>query len=136
MQLGARYDGSPIVAEDGAPPSFDPFVFTPSSVPGGRAPHVWLDAGRGHGSSLFDRMGWGFTLLCFCEMPPAVGALVQAARARAIPLEVMLLQDDDARALYGRDFALLRPDQHIAWRGNALPADPDRLLARATGAAA
>src|SRR5674476_196675 len=41
VQLGARYDGSPMVAENGAPPA-DAFIdYTPSSVPGGRAPHVW-----------------------------------------------------------------------------------------------
>ena len=63
VQLGARYDGSPIVAGDGAPPadSFD--SYTPSGVPGGRAPHVWLDGGRGQGNSLYDRLGTGFTLL-------------------------------------------------------------------------
>ena len=63
VQLGARYDGSPIVAEDGAPPPDDYVNYTPSGVPGGRAPHYWLDQGRGYGSSLFDRLGMGFTLL-------------------------------------------------------------------------
>ena len=62
IQLGARYDASPIVAGDGAaPPSDDPIVYTPSSVPGGRAPHLWL----ADGSSLFDQLGPGFTLLSF-----------------------------------------------------------------------
>ena len=64
VQLGARYDGSPIVAEDGGAPPADDFIdYTPSSVPGGRAPHFWMDEGRGFGSSLFDRLGTGFTLL-------------------------------------------------------------------------
>ena len=63
VQLGARYDGSPIVAEDGAPPADDYLRYTPSGVPGGRAPHYWPGAGRGYGDSLFDRFGKGFTLL-------------------------------------------------------------------------
>ena len=63
VQLGARYDGSPIVAEDGAPPADDYVHYTPSGVPGGRAPHYWPGAGRGYGDSLFDQFGMGFTLL-------------------------------------------------------------------------
>ena len=30
----------------------------------------------------------------------------------------------DARDLYGRDLALMRPDQYVAWRGNAPPPIP------------
>ena len=63
VQLGARYDGSPIVAGDGAPPADSFENYTPTGVPGGRAPHIWLDGGRGTGNSLYDRLGTGFTLL-------------------------------------------------------------------------
>ena len=43
VQLGARYDGSPIIAPDGTePPPDDPAVYVPTACPGGRAPHVWL----------------------------------------------------------------------------------------------
>src|SRR5262249_60488587 len=61
--LGARYDGSPLIVADGPPPANEVETYTPSSVPGGRAPHLWLDAARGTGSSLFDRLGRYFTLL-------------------------------------------------------------------------
>jgi FAD binding domain len=136
VQLGARYDGSAIIVADGAPPADDPITYVPSSVPGGRAPHFWLDQGRGIGSSLYDRLGLGFTLLCLGKEAGDARALVEAARARGIPLAILRIADDEARALYERDFALIRPDQHVAWRGNALPDAPDRLLARVTGAAA
>ena len=67
VQIGGRYDGSPIIVPDGEPPA-DIFpqtydFYVPSGVPGGRAPHLWLDAERVMGSSLFDRFGKGFTLL-------------------------------------------------------------------------
>jgi hypothetical protein len=39
----------------------------------------------------------------------------------------------EGRELYGRDLALIRPDQYIAWRGDVLPDDVDALLARITG---
>jgi 2-polyprenyl-6-methoxyphenol hydroxylase-like FAD-dependent oxidoreductase len=134
VQLGARYDGSAIVVADGAPPADDPVAYRPSSVPGGRAPHFWIDGGRGLGSSLYDRLGVGFTLLCLGRTPPDARALAHAARAAGIPLAILHFPDAEARALYERDFALIRPDQHVAWRGNALPDAPDRLLARVTGA--
>ena len=130
MQLGARYDGSPIVAEDGAPPPDDYDTYTPSGVPGGRAPHYWPGAGRGYGDSLFDQFGTGFTLLRLGGKPADTSSIEAAARQRGVPLKVIDLPQDDARDLYGRDLALIRPDQYVAWRGDAPPADPDRLLAR------
>jgi 2-polyprenyl-6-methoxyphenol hydroxylase-like FAD-dependent oxidoreductase len=134
VQLGARYDGSPIIAADGESPP-DSFVeYRPSGVPGGRAPHYWLDDARLFGSSLFDQLGVGFTLLRLGPRPPAAEALVAEAKARRLPLAVLDLVDSDARELYGRDLVLIRPDQHVAWRGNDLPSDIAGLLTTLTGA--
>ncbi|GGX26825.1 FAD-dependent monooxygenase [Streptomyces noursei] len=136
VQLGARYDGSPIISDEDreGPPADSLTAYTPSGVPGGRAPHVWLNEGRGAGSSLFDRLGPGFTLLRMGGSPPDVDALRNAATARRIPLTVLDVPAPAARDLYGRDLALVRPDQHLAWRGNRPPRDADALLARLTGA--
>ncbi|OLZ51206.1 FAD-dependent monooxygenase [Amycolatopsis keratiniphila] len=132
VQLGARYDGSPIVDDGGTPPADSFGTYTPTSVPGGRAPHLWLDDIRVPGSSLFDRFGVGFTLLRLGpKAPPAVGLRTEAAR-RNIPLKVLDLPDPLARDLYERDLVLIRPDQHVAWRGNGLDR-PDRLLTTVTG---
>jgi hypothetical protein len=135
VQLGGRYDGSPIIVPDGEPPpdrfpeAYD--VYVPSGVPGGRAPHVWLDDARGPGSSLFDRLGRGFTLLRF-DAAIDTTALERAAAARGVPLSVLDVRVAEARGLYGRALALIRPDQYIAWRGDRLPGDCDALLARVT----
>jgi 2-polyprenyl-6-methoxyphenol hydroxylase-like FAD-dependent oxidoreductase len=134
VQLGARYDSSPIIAVDGAPPADDYVRYAPSSVPGGRMPHFWMDGGRGYGSSLFDRMGFCFTLLRLGGKAANTGAIEQAARARNVPLEVLDIPYSDARDLYERDLVLVRPDQYVAWRGNSPPPDPDRLLAQIVGA--
>lgn len=134
VQLGARYDGSPIVAENGAPPADNFIDYTPSSVPGGRAPHVWLDESRGWGSSLFDRLGAGFTLLRLGANPPDASAMTAAAARRNIPVKVLDVPGSDAHDLYSCDLALVRPDQHIAWRGNRVASDPDRLFAQLVGA--
>jgi 2-polyprenyl-6-methoxyphenol hydroxylase-like FAD-dependent oxidoreductase len=134
VQLGARYDGSPIVVPDGAVPA-DNFVrYMPTSTPGGRAPHIWLGQGREAGNSLFDRFGPGFTLLRLGGTAPDSAALEAAAHARAMPFKVLEVADAEARDLYERDLVLVRPDQHVAWRGNRPPADPDRLLAQLVGA--
>jgi hypothetical protein len=136
VQIGGRYDGSPIVVPDGNPPA-DIFpdtydVYTPSGVPGGRAPHLWLDERRVMGSSLFDRFGKGFTLLRF-KGGANTDALERAAQKRNLPLAVVDVGLSEGRELYGRDLALIRPDQIIAWRGDAVPDDPDALLDTVTG---
>ncbi|HEX9837390.1 MAG TPA: FAD-dependent monooxygenase [Alphaproteobacteria bacterium] len=130
VQLGARYDDSPIVVPDGtAPPAFDAVVYRPSACPGGRAPHFWLD---GH-VSLFDRLGRGFTLLRFDGCRADAAPLAHAARACGVPFSVLDVDGDEARDLYERGLALVRPDQHVAWRGDRLPEDCAALIARVTG---
>jgi hypothetical protein len=133
VQLGARYDGSRIVVGDGAPPPDQFATYTPSAVPGGRAPHAWIGTGRGIGDSLYDRLGRGFTLLRFGAAAPDAGAFAAATHELGIPFTQLDIADDDSRALYGRDLVLIRPDQHVAWRGNAMPADAGALLRRLTG---
>ena len=134
VQLGARYDGSPIIAADGAPPADNYVRYSPSSVPGGRMPHFWMDSGRGYGSSLFDRLGFCFTLLRLGGNATDTRAIEVAAHARHMPFEVLDVPHSEARDLYERDLVLVRPDQYVAWRGNALPPDPDRLLTQLIGA--
>lgn len=134
VALGARYDGSPIIdaGHDPAPPdSFE--TYTPSAVPGGRAPHVWLDDVHGPGSSLFDRFGPGFTLLVLGGSPDAAAAFSAAAKAMRIPLRTIHVDDDVVRDIYGRDLVLIRPDQHIAWRGDGIPDLAAEVLALVVG---
>jgi 2-polyprenyl-6-methoxyphenol hydroxylase-like FAD-dependent oxidoreductase len=133
VQLGARYDGSPIVEGDDAPPSDDFANYVPSGIPGGRAPHAWLGAGRGIGDSLFDQLGPDFTLLRIGPHAPDSAAFAAAAKRLGMPLKQLDIADDAIRALYGRDLVLVRPDQHVAWRGNAVPADAGALLRRLSG---
>ena len=80
-------------------------------------------------------LGIGFTLLKFGRKAARTDEIEAAALQRSIPLKVISLYDAGARELYGRDFVLIRPDQYVAWRGNAPPDDADRLLARLTGSA-
>jgi len=136
VQLGARYDDSPLVVRDNEPPA-EHFPETynryyPSSVPGGRAPHLWLDEKRERGSSLYDNLGKGFTLLRL-DQSKDVDRIVKAAETRHIPLRVLDVKVAEARELYDHSLVLVRPDQYIVWRGDAVPDNIDALLARVCG---
>jgi hypothetical protein len=104
----------------------------PSTRPGARAPHAWL----ADGSSTLDLFGDGFTLLRLGERPPDAGPLARAARARHVPLRAVAIADPAIAALYERKLVLVRPDGHVAWRGDALPADPAGIVERMRGATA
>lgn len=133
VSLGARYDGSPlIVPDDTQPPADDANVYQPTACPGGRAPHAWLADGR----SLYDALNFEFTLLRLAADAPPSKQLVTAAGARGIPLVELDLTAADLRELYQANFALIRPDQIVCWRGDHIPFNPDRLLDQVTGHAA
>ena len=104
--------------------------YTPSTVPGCRTPHLW----REDGSSLYDAMGPEFTLLRFDSAVDAA-ALEAAARNRGVPLKVLDIKRPTAAIFYGGGLVLSRPDQHVAWCGDRLPADSLALIDRVRGAA-
>jgi 2-polyprenyl-6-methoxyphenol hydroxylase-like FAD-dependent oxidoreductase len=131
LNFGYFYDASPVIAYDGEQaPSYSMDQFTPSTVPGCRLPHVWLAPGH----SLYDELGEGYTLV---RTDPTVGtqALEDAARQRGVPLKVLDLSAAAAGTVYAHKLVLARPDQHVAWRGDAAPADALALVDRIRGAA-
>jgi hypothetical protein len=131
LNFGTYYDRSPIIAYDGAEhPPYTMNHYTPSTVPGCRTPHLW----RGDGSSLYDAMGPEFTLLRF-DAAVDVTALELAARSRNTPLKVLDVVQPNPAIFYGCALVLSRPDQHVAWRGNRVPADPLALIDHIRGAA-
>lgn len=134
VQLGGRYDHSSIIVADAAPPADNFITYRPTSIPGGRAPHAWLDEEHADGSSLYDRLGSGMTLLRLGRRPPDTSAIASAAHCCGIPLSVVDIDDSDIRDLYDCDLAIIRPDHYVAWRGNAVPADAEALLAQLVGA--
>ena len=128
VTFGVRYDGSPVVCPGGEPPPDEINRYQPSGVPGGRAPHAWLD----DGASLYDRFGMDFTLLEFNSIKHG---FADAAHAMHVPLKTIAIEDKQIKELYGAALALIRPDQHIAWRGDAR-ADAGAVLKRVTGKSA
>lgn len=131
LNFGYYYDASPIIAYDGeTPPPYTMGSFTPSTVPGARAPHLFLRDGR----SLYDALGPGYTLLRF-DRTIDVAPLLAAAERRRVPLASVDIAADEAGNAYAEKLVLVRPDQHIAWRAMVEPDDCDALIARITGAA-
>jgi 2-polyprenyl-6-methoxyphenol hydroxylase-like FAD-dependent oxidoreductase len=130
LNFGTYYDRSPIIAYDGAEhPAYTMDGYTPSTVPGCRTPHFWRD----HGGSIYDAMGPEFTLLRF-DSSIDTAPLEAAALRRALPLTVLAVNASAGRGLYGHRLVLSRPDQHVAWRGDALPPDPLALIDHVRGA--
>ncbi len=104
LVLDIRHDDSPVMAPAAGQ----------SGLVGARLPHVWLGPGR----SIYDALGDGFTLLVLTRDPSVATPVVDAARARGVPLTVADLGDDGLREHYGTDVLLVRPDQYVAWHGD------------------
>ena len=127
IEFGYRYDQSPVVCAEPNPPAIDPLTYHPTTWPGARLPHIFL----ADGNSIHDRLGLWFTLVALDATE--TGAIEAAAKSLGIPLEILRIDRPDLRSLYERNLILVRPDQHVAWRGDALPADSEGLLKHVAG---
>lgn len=128
LNFGYSYTGSPIIAPDGDAPDYTMGSYTPSTVPGCRLPHVWL----GDGVSLYDRLGPWYTLVVTgLAGAPDAGRedWVAGARSAGLPIEQVVVPDDLVPPSYTTRYAIVRQDQHVAWRGDVLPDDPSALAA-------
>jgi 2-polyprenyl-6-methoxyphenol hydroxylase-like FAD-dependent oxidoreductase len=119
-KMDYAYDTSPVCVPDGQNAA--------ALRAGMRAPHAWLPDGR----STLDLFGDGFALLRFAD--EAGRPIVDAARVRRLPIRTIAIDDAAIASLYGRKLVLVRPDGHIAWRGDRCPADAGALVDRVRGA--
>ena len=132
LNFGYFYDRSPLVAyDDEAAPAYTMGGFTPSTVPGCRAPHFWLADGR----SLYDAFGSDYTLLRF-DRTVNVAPLAWAAHQRGMPLTVLDVARESVPAEYRHALVLCRADQHVAWRGDTVPESVSALVDLLCGRAA
>ncbi len=135
LNFGYYYDASPVmVYDDAVAPDYSMGSFTPSTVPGCRAPHVWLS----DGVSLLDALGQGYTLLCSGQAPADQTAMMQQAmQAAGVPLTVLAMDDALAwPAEYQHAWHLIRQDSHVVWRGDQItPALASSVVARLRGKA-
>lgn len=131
IEFGYRYDGSPVICNDPpTAPADHMHAYTPGTRPGARPPSLFLE----NGQAIFDLFGLSFTMLRFADLD--VDSLAAAAADRGMPLKIVDIRDAHARRLYERDLVLIRPDHHVAWRGDTIPDQPEIILDRVRGAAA
>jgi 2-polyprenyl-6-methoxyphenol hydroxylase-like FAD-dependent oxidoreductase len=128
-ELGYRYVDSPVICNMPGGPEHLFREYHPTTWPGARLPHVWLD----DGTAMADRIGDDYTILKLGGSKADAGGLEQALRARGAPVAVFDVPDRIAREIYGYDLILVRPDLHVVWRGNAAPEDAAEVAAIATG---
>lgn len=131
LVLGYRYDPSPIIWADGTPvPEESVSEYVPTSRPGSRAPHAWVSDGK----STIDLFGRDFVLLSLSGAQSEASEFIAAAAACAMPCDVIELDDPEITALYEQPFVLVRPDGHVAWRGNFKDVDPQEVIDTVRGA--
>ena len=130
IHLGYRYDDSSLLWPDGTPtPPYEVMRYAQTARPGARAPHVWLKDGR----STLDLFGRCFTLLRLGPNAPDATPIAAEAAKAALPLDVVALDESDVLAAYERRLVMVRPDGHIGWRDDDIPADPAAVLDRLRG---
>lgn len=125
---GYNYAASKVIVDDGSPPApFDDVVYIPNTRPGSRLPHMFLE----DGSAVYDNLGKWFTLVVTDGSDGS--AFATAAEKLGVPLHILAIDEENARKLYEASLLLVRPDHHIAWRGAAVPSDPEAILRTAVG---
>ncbi len=130
VHLGYHYEASPLIIADGTPaPPHDAASYTATTRPGHRAPHVWLR----EGASILDLFGRGYVLLCFNDDGAKAGPMLAAARKAAVPMRLECIENAAAARIYERRFVLVRPDGHVAWRSDDMPADASGVIAAISG---
>jgi 2-polyprenyl-6-methoxyphenol hydroxylase-like FAD-dependent oxidoreductase len=128
-ELGYRYVDSPIICNLPGGPEHLFREYQPTTWPGARLPHVWLD----DGTPLQDRIPDGYTILRLGHTKADATGLQKAIRSRGASATVLDVPDRIAREIYGYDLILLRPDMHVVWRGQTAPEDAAEVAAIATG---
>ena len=130
IELGYRYQNSPVITrEEGAAPDPDSFAYTPTTWPGARLPHLWLD----DGTAIQDHLGRCFTLLHAPGTDPDATGLARAFARLGAPFATFELCSAAETVYEGYRLILVRPDLHVVWRGGGWTPDPDALAALATG---
>jgi len=128
-ELGYRYVRSPIICEEPGGPEHLFRTYVPTSWSGARLPHVRLD----DGTPLQDLLPRGYVMLSLNGSTDGTVATAKAFARVGAPFDTLAIDCQAARDLYKKNFLLIRPDLHIAWRGDEPHPDAAYLAAVATG---
>jgi 2-polyprenyl-6-methoxyphenol hydroxylase-like FAD-dependent oxidoreductase len=128
-EMGYRYVDSPVIMNVPGGPEHLYRDYVPTTWPGARLPHAWLN----DGSAMQDRIGDGYTILRLGKCGEDMDGLKSAIQSFDAPVCTLDIPDRIVREIYGTDLLLLRPDMHVVWRGNKAAEDPLTIAAVATG---
>ncbi|KAH6685811.1 FAD binding domain-containing protein [Plectosphaerella plurivora] len=136
IEMDYRFPDSPVVfGRDGVNQAeWNPRTYVPSTFPGSRAPHVFLQNGK---TSIMDLYGRAFTVVDFTEYGQLSNEFAAKAQELRIPLtRLHLPAETHAAKVWGHQVVLIRPDDHVAWRlpaGDAGAVDAESILKTVTG---
>jgi len=130
LQLGLGYESGALVPDGSAPPAPSNPVreYVPTTRPGARLPHAWVERAGRRCSTLDLVAGDCCTLVA---APGAAAWVDDATRRASIPMRCVVEGRDFAdpeghwrrvRGVGDEGALLVRPDQHIAWRAACVPA--------------
>lgn len=125
----ASYAGSPVVW---GPPKARSGATVPASHSARVGDHL-SPCVLSAGDNVFTRLGDSFALLALDADAASIEAFQEAARSLRVPLTVIRDSLADDRTAYQARLILVRPDQYVAWAGDATPEDPKTVVARAAG---
>ncbi len=128
-ELGYRYVDSPCIDNVPGGPEHRVGEYNPNVWPGSRLPHCWLD----DGSALQDQLSETYILLSLGKKPLDTSKLRQSYEKIGAPVAEVRIESNRLRDLYGFDLLVLRPDMHVAWRGNDAPPNPQEIASISTG---
>ncbi|MBW4721405.1 FAD-dependent monooxygenase [Saccharothrix obliqua] len=143
IEIGFAYAAGALVPDGSAAPPRDPwgYVHHPDARPGHRLPHAWLDL-CGRRLSTHDLVGdrGGFVLITGDTDDVWAAAAARAAAACGVPVTAVTVSPGRHRDANGtwatarggprRGAVLVRPDNHVAWRGGSPgPGAADELTA-------
>ena len=128
-ELGYRYVDSPCIDNVPGGPEHRVGEYNPNVWPGSRLPHCWLD----DGSALQDQLPETYILLSLGKKPLDTSKLRQSYEKIGAPVTEVRIESNRLRDLYGFDLLILRPDMHVAWRGNDAPPNPQEIASISTG---
>ncbi len=144
VELNHRYRSCAIVSDGTPEPPYerDPeLYYHPTTWPGARLPHCWLEH-QGRKVSTLDLAGKGrFTLFTGIGGEAWHAAAETVSAHTGVPIvcytigpgrEVLDTYDDWARTreISERGCILVRPDAHVAWRSHDLPSDCTAVLGK------
>ncbi len=146
VEMNQRYRSDAVVTDGQIEPAFDldaELHYQPTTWPGARIPHVWLfDGVTGDKHSTLDLCGKGrFTLFTGIGGEAWEAAAAEVGAETGLDIRVHVIgprrkivdhSGDWARARDIRDSGciLVRPDQHVAWRAEAMSDQPAAELRR------